>query len=1015
MKAINTNPSTLRVPTFLLGLLLFRLLSPLPCFATPPPTFITQPVSQGVPLNGTVSFSTTVNSSTTASYQWYKNGSPISYAIFSFHYVFNAQTNDQANYTVKVTNLGGSVTSSNAALTILLPAGITTQPQNQTVTQGANTSFSVVANGTAPFTYQWRFNSQDLPGATSATLPLSNVQPADVGNYSVIVSNALGSTTSAGASLNVNVPATITLQPQSQRVTPGQSVGFSVEATGTGSLNYQWRFNGVNLANATSHTLSLSNVQATNAGSYSVRVTNAFGSVTSAVATLALNLPPTITTQPQSQLVVPGQTATFSVGATGMAPFSYQWKFKGTNLAGATDSTLLLNNVQTNLAGNYCAVVMNALGSATSAVATLSIAPPARPATLWLNTQGPTTDAGVSPISWSSNHIVSFDAPGLSYGSNTTFGTFRLEHGFNPPPQIREFYHVNSSIYVGNAGTGYQLLPGDLLVVFNVLSATTFGTVTNVLRSDVLLYRPAAGRDYANGTYSMLLNAPLNNGAICNVHAISLVEQDTLIGNTVIPKGTFLVARSPATNHMNLYTYRPTSVGRGTTTSSAGTLLLDGSKLGNASAKVKGVDLIESPVLIGGKYLKTGQLLMTLDLMATLNPATQNITVQPTDAFILDVTATQQDPTPNTLATVTPFLDGSSVGLDDALANETVMSFSLVDWANLVPILMSQPTNQTVASGGSTAFSVVAKGGSSTLAYQWTLGGAALPGATNAALSRTNVKASDEGNYAVVVSNFAGSVTSAVATLTVLLPASIATQPLSQTVAKGTNVALLVVASGTGPIGYRWRFNGATLPGATNATLNLSNVQTNNAGNYTVVVSNAWGSATSAVATLSVIVPPAIVTPPQPQTVAMGQSASFSVAATGTGPLSYQWCFSGTPLAGATNATLLLTNVRGPNEGSYMVLVTNTWGFVANASASLTMTYPNITLSADTGAGMGMTPGGFRFQFSVPAGVTYVILASTDLATWSPIATNVAASTSAVFTDTKAANYSQRLYKVMLP
>src|SRR5439155_955559 len=103
----------------------------------------------------------------------------------------------------------------------------------------------------------------------------------------------------------------------------------------------------------------------------------------------------------------------------------------------------------------------------------------------------------------------------------------------------------------------------------------------------------------------------------------------------------------------------------------------------------------------------------------------------------------------------------------------------------------------------------------------------------------------------------------------------------------GQTASFSVLASGDTPLSYQWNFNGTALSGATNATLGLTNVQTNQAGNYTVLVANNWGSVTSAVATLTVYVPPAIATQPQSLTVTQAQTASFSVVASGTATLSY--------------------------------------------------------------------------------------------------------------------------------
>jgi len=176
------------------------------------------------------------------------------------------------------------------------PPAITGQPQSQTVATGASASFTVTATGTAPLSYQWKFNNSDVAGATSPTLTLSNVQAANAGSYTVVVSNAGGSVTSSSATLTVtrpSAPPSITQQPQAQTVDAGANVTFTVVATGDAPLSYQWKFNGVDIPGATTPVLSLSSVQASNAGSYSATVSNPAGSVTSAAALLSVrSLPP---------------------------------------------------------------------------------------------------------------------------------------------------------------------------------------------------------------------------------------------------------------------------------------------------------------------------------------------------------------------------------------------------------------------------------------------------------------------------------------------------------------------------------------------------------------------------------------------------------------------------------------------------------------------------------------------------------------------------------------------------
>ena len=167
----------------------------------------------------------------------------------------------------------------------------------------------------------------------------------------------------------------ITTQPTNQTVIAGGTATFNVAASGTPPLSYQWSFKGTNIAGATNTILTLTNVQLNQAGNYTVQVANTGGSVLSSNAVLTVNLPvpPTITTQPTNQTVFAGNTASFNVAATSTSPLFYQWNLNGTNISGATNTTLILANVQFSQAGAYSVMVSNALGSILSSNALLTV------------------------------------------------------------------------------------------------------------------------------------------------------------------------------------------------------------------------------------------------------------------------------------------------------------------------------------------------------------------------------------------------------------------------------------------------------------------------------------------------------------------------------------------------------------------------------------------------------------------------------------------------------------------
>ncbi len=285
------------------------------------------------------------------------------------------------------------------------PVAISTQPQPQTVTAGQSVTFSVTATGTAPFSYQWFQNGTPIPGATSSSYLISNVQPANAGTYTVTVSNGtLPNATSSGAVLVVSagpVAPIITTQPQSQTMTAGQSVTFSATATGTAPLSYQWSLNGNAISGATSSSYTISNVQAANAGTYAVTVSNGtLPNATSSGAVLTVNpapVAPSITAQPQSQAVTAGQSVTFNVTATGTLPLLYQWSLNGTGISGATSSSYTISNVQAANAGTYTVTVSNGtLPNATSSGAVLTVNPAPVAPTITAQPQSQTITAGQS-------------------------------------------------------------------------------------------------------------------------------------------------------------------------------------------------------------------------------------------------------------------------------------------------------------------------------------------------------------------------------------------------------------------------------------------------------------------------------------------------------------------------------------------------------------------------------------------------------------------------------------------
>ncbi len=321
---------------------------------------------------------------------------------------------------------------------------ITTQPQNQTVMVGGMATFTVVASGTAPLTYQWSKDNGAIAGATDSSYTTPTTVSGDDGStFTVTVSNSAGSKTSDSATLTVSAAAvapTITVQPQNQTVTAPAPATFSVTATGTAPLTYQWSRKGTAIAGATnsSYTTGATSVANDNGATFTVTISNAAGSKTSNVATLTVNaaaVAPTITVQPQNQTVTAPAPATFSVTATGTAPLTYQWSRKGTAIAGATNSsyTTGATSVANDNGATFTVTVSNAAGSKTSNVATLTVNAAAVAPTITVQPQNQTVTApapatfsvtatGTAPLTyqWSRKGTAIAGATNSSYTTGAT-------------------------------------------------------------------------------------------------------------------------------------------------------------------------------------------------------------------------------------------------------------------------------------------------------------------------------------------------------------------------------------------------------------------------------------------------------------------------------------------------------------------------------------------------------------------------------------------------------------------
>jgi RHS repeat-associated protein len=275
---------------------------------------------------------------------------------------------------------GDGVTQTNE---VVWGVGIASQPQNTSAVQGTDASFSVVASGVAPFTYQWRFNGTNIVGATGSTCTRIVVLTNDAGNYSVIVANATGSLPSSNALLTVIVPLAITnFYPLATNCVQGSNVSFHVQVSGTTPACQWWHnssplTNGARISGATSADLTISNLSTNDSGSYFVVVTNLAGSVTSATATLNVYAPISLgPLQVTPSPVVQAGDTTFSV--TSSDPLAaFQWRFQSTNIPSANSSNYTRLVMQPSQdAGTYSILATNLAGPVSASTNITVLVPP---------------------------------------------------------------------------------------------------------------------------------------------------------------------------------------------------------------------------------------------------------------------------------------------------------------------------------------------------------------------------------------------------------------------------------------------------------------------------------------------------------------------------------------------------------------------------------------------------------------------------------------------------------------
>jgi hypothetical protein len=653
-----------------------------------------------------------------------------------------------------------------------VPPVILTQPTNQTILSGATASFAATASGTGPLSFQWQQNGSDVAGATAAAWSIPGAEPADSGDYTVVVSSPCGAITSQVATLVViPVVPTFTLQPASQAVDLGSNATFTAAATGSTPMTWQWLANGQALEGATNASLTLTNVGPSDAGNYMTIAANLAGMTTSQVATLTVYASPVLTQQPVSLGVPTGTPATFAAGARGAVPLSWQWYFNGEAVPGATNATLTLPSTSPSDYGNYWALVTNGYGSATSTVAVLGFSPViAWGDNSWDQSLVPPGATNVVALTGGDSHCLALLANGrvVAWGGNYTGQTDVPADLTNAVGIAAGSWH---SLALRGDGTvvlwGYISYPGVYSVppeATNVVALALGPGAQHALglRADGTVL------EWGNTNYG-LLNVPIAATNIVAVaagayHSLALRADgkvvawgDTSGGQTRVPaSASNVVAVSSGWFHNLALRADGKLVQWGASNyGSVGSVPGDATNIvafacgGNHSLALRA----------DGKLLAWG---VNTKGQTSIPPWATNLVAVAGTGF-------------NSLA----------------LTGDGVPRMSCLVAARSVLI-------------GGTAYFRAAAVGALPLAYQWQLNGTNLPGATGAVLVFSNAQPASAGMYSVVVSNGLGTVTSPGGLLAVLPNESlILSQSLSLTNSRFGFLA-------TGPAGLKWSLQTST-------------------------------------------------------------------------------------------------------------------------------------------------------------------------------------------------------------
>ena len=633
------------------------------------------------------------------------------------------------------------------------------QPQSQTAPVGNNVTFTVTPQGAPPFSYQWQYNGAAIPGATQPTLTLTNVQFANAGNYSVIVSNPATFVTSSNADLSVVLGAPqFVAQPQSWVETAGDHLAFSVLTSGTLPITYQWYQNNVAIAGATNAALELTNIQSGNAGNYYVATTNIYGSSNSITATL------TVTSA--LQVLSSNNLVVARVGDGSQA------------LSSATGNTIYLDQYATN--GAYVSSIQipdqgaglpYGYGPGTNVSESVNLPPGSSP----IIVAGAGSDAPYEALLTLSadNSAINFagyvqaypaNVPDITYMNETASGNSIINWRGLGGVSTYGYYtldYTNSGLYTGGAHTIHSTV---------TLEGINFWTAGEA-GSGGIKFVSAEDPSYATGIGVPTVSSSGPGPRVVQVvnGNLEFSDADASPPGIYAATGTPELAKSGTATSTLLINEGGSPVDFATSPDGQTVYISDDRSFGGSTVRAGGIQRWDSDGAGGYNYsytLATGatNLAGALGLTVYFPASTTAWGAGVTGAIVYATTA--ETPNNRLISVVDTGAGSLATTFKVSGANQTFtgLRFGPVP---VGPSLYNQPQPTNAFVGQSVTLSAKAIG-STPYTYQWLLNGNAVAGATNATLTLSNLQSANAGGYSLVVSNGVNSVTSTTVPLTVL-------------------------------------------------------------------------------------------------------------------------------------------------------------------------------------------------------------------------------------------------------